>query len=303
MPKNNIRLNAGSVIRDSSLPHREAEILSAFVLNKSREYILTHPEAPLSLTQFKKFRALELRRLKNWPIAYLTGHKEFYSRDFLVSPAVLTPRPETEMMIDEIIQLSRAFYNKFEGFSARYQAPLIIDLGTGSGAIIITAVSEIKRHFPVIFKKTGFAAVDISASALQIAKKNAARHKLRSRIKFYRGNLLTPLKLTARGLAGRQVIIAANLPYLTRAQIKAAPSISREPKVAIDGGKDGLKYYEQLFRQVATLGTLSSAYLLCEIDPAQPAKLRRLLKKFLPDATIEFARDLAGHYRLAKISL
>lgn len=256
---------------------------------------MTHPETIISPAIHKKFKELEKKRLKNWPIAYITGHKEFYGLDLKVTPAVLMPRPETEMMVDEMIKMVKE----------SSEPPHIIDLGTGSGAIVIAAGSEIRRLSPLRFKDIKLSAVDISASALKIAKQNAGTHKLNSKIKFYHGNLLAPLKLGTKRLAGQSLIIAANLPYLTPAQIKKSPSIHREPRLALDGGTDGLKYYRRLFRESASLVKKQnfSLNILCEIDPSQSRPISALVKKILPKASLIIKKDLAGKFRLAKITL
>lgn len=266
----------------------EVEILLAFLLKKPREFILTHPETIMSAAINKKLRTAEKKRLKNWPLAYLTGHKEFYGLDFMVSPAVLTPRPETEMMVEEIIKEANS-----------YSRPLIIDLGTGSGAIIISLAKEIKRLFPDQFKKIEFKAVDISLAALQIAQKNARDHKLAKIIKFSLGDLLTPIILQ---LKKRELIIAANLPYLTSDQIKKSPSISREPRLALDGGTEGLKYYKKLFKQLSQ-SSCATATILCEIGPGQDLKIIPLVKKYWPDVQRETLKDLAGKKRLIVIKI
>ena len=298
-------MTAGEIIKKSSLPGGEAEIILAFLLKTEREFLLTHPETPISPAQAKKFRQLRNKRLKNWPIAYLIGKKGFYGLDFKVSPAVLTPRPETELIIEKIIDIVGQDVKrgiKTEGSSSADQAPgpIIIDLGTGSGAIIVTVGAELKRLFPANFYKVKLVAVDISGAALKIARQNAGNYGLTNKIKFYRGNLLTPIKPILKKITGRELIIAANLPYLTLKQIKKSPSISREPKLALAGGRDGLEYYRKLFRQLSIFGLSAGAKIrvLCEIDPGQTKKMKELIKKYFPATRNEIKKDLAGHDRL-----
>jgi release factor glutamine methyltransferase len=282
--------NISLIFKESPLSRLDTELLLAFVLHKNREFILTHPETIITPALYKKFQALKAKRLKDWPIAYLIGSKEFYGLDFKVTPAVLMPRPETEMMVEEIIGQPAASH--------------IIDLGTGSGAIIIAASSEIRRLFPVQFKKIKLSAVDISKSALNIARQNAKAHRLNTKIKFHHGSLLTPLKLETKKIAGESLTIAANLPYLTPTQIKRSPSISREPRLALDGGKDGLKYYRELFKELSILTKKQTIHfrLLCEIDPSQARPINTLAKKILPKAKTVIRQDLAKKNRLAIIS-
>lgn len=268
-------MNLLQILKNSSLPQKETESLLAFLLNKNREFLIAHPEIKISPVQCKKLRELEKKRLAGWSIAVLIGQKEFYSLNFKVDKNVLVPRPETEMIVDEILKTNIV-------------SPLIIDLGTGSGAIIIALAKNLKLD------KAQFLAVDISSPALKIARQNAKLHKLNKKIKFYYGNLLLPiLKL----LPGQNLIIAANLPYLTKKQIIASPSIKREPKLALDGGTDGLKYYQALFEQLKTI-KYKSLELFIEIDPSQTSKIKTLAKKYFPPHILEIKKDLAGRNRL-----
>jgi release factor glutamine methyltransferase len=284
-------MTLADILRNSSLSRPETEFLLAFLLHKSREFLLIHPETEITPQIYKKFKLLEDKRLKNWPIAYLTGSKEFYGRDFQVGPAVLTPRPETEQIIDEIIKI---IPSKKGTAPAK---PIVIDLGTGSGAIIISLAKELKRLVPQTYRRAQFSAVDISEPALRVAKQNAASHKAAVKIKFYQGDLLTPLKLNKRDLSQNDLIIAANLPYLTLKQIKKSPSISREPLLALDGGADGLKYYQELFEQLQDI-PYHSATLFCEIDPAQSKSIGVLAAKYFPKTESSLLKDLSGKNRL-----
>lgn len=189
---------------------------------------------------------------------------------------------------------------------------LLIDLGTGTGAIIISAANEIKRIFPAQYGKIIFRAIDISFPALNIAKKNAILNKQDKKIKFLQGNLLEPLinKNDFNKLIKNKLIIAANLPYLTLAQIKISPSIQKEPKIALAAGQDGLKYYRKLFKQLKEIKSVfdfdsnhKPITLLCEIDPSQNKNLKLLAKKYFPSARIEIKKDLANKNRLAIIKI
>ncbi len=275
------------IFKNSSLPPLETELLLAFLLNKSREFLLTHPEVKISPKICQKFRLLESKRLNNWPIAYLTGVKEFYGFDFKVNPAVLTPRPETEKIVEDIVAIAKSSALK----------PIIIDIGTGSGAIIVSAAKELKRSAPAAYRRAEFLAVDISGKALKIAEQNAHNHKLAGKIKFYRGNLITPLRLDKRDLSGHELIIAANLPYLTKAQIKKSPSISREPILALDGGSDGLRYYRELFKQLSSLIKIGNIRIICEIDDSQAKKIKELTNKYFPQVASKIIYDLSGKKR------
>ena len=270
----------GNILAHSSLPRLETEMLLGFVLNKSREYILTHPELIISKNETLNFKKLEQKRHNNWPLAYLIKNQEFYGLNLKVSPAVLIPRPETELIID-------IFKDELTKPPSDAK-PFIIDVGTGSGAIIITLAQELKC-LPKIFTKAFFLGIDISLPALKIAKLNASKQELSRKIKFRKSNLLD--KVPARKFKDYDLFIAANLPYLTRKQIKDQPSIAREPKIALDGGRDGLDYYRKLFKQLNTL-PLRSLFLVCEIDPKQTIKISKLAKTLIRQSSSEIKKDL-----------
>ncbi len=275
------------IYKTSSLPPLEIEMLLAHLLKKSREFLLTHPELKIGQAALNNFKKLEAKRLLNWPIAYLTGVKEFYGFDFMVSPAVLTPRPETEKIVEDMVNIAKASPLR----------PLIIDIGTGSGAIIISVAKELKKLAPGAYRRAEFLAADISEKALKVAAQNANKHRLNDKISFHKGDLLAPLKLDKRDLKDYELIMAANLPYLTKAQIKKSPSISREPLLALDGGPDGLKYYRRLFKQLAALKNVGNIRLICEIDDSQAKKIKELSEQYFPAAKEKIIYDLSGQKR------
>ncbi len=268
-------MNAWELLKQSPLAPGEPEILLGFLFGKDREYVLTHSEIGLSPETIIKFKQLEKKRLAGWSIAVLVGEKEFYGLNFIVDKNVLVPRPETEMIVDEIRKL-------------QVESPLFIDLGTGPGTIIITAAKYSKLN------NADYIGIDISGRALSVAAQNAQAHNLSKEIKFIRGNLLKPvLKL----LPDRNLIIAANLPYLTKKQIINSPSILKEPRLALDGGLNGLKYYRELFIQLQDI-KYKSLHLFIEIDPSQKQKITALTKKYFPRGSFEIIKDLAGLDRL-----
>jgi len=274
-----------SIIASSLLPRSETELLLVFLSGKTREFILTHPEYELKTIIAKKFKVLEKKRLINWPIAYLIGSKGFYGYDFKITTNVLTPRPETEMIIDWLIDEIN-------------EESLVIDIGTGSGAIIISTALEIKEKKPLFYKTNDFYGLDISAKAILVAKINTKKYHLEKKIIFRRGNLLEPIKkeIIKASLSGKKIIIAANLPYLTLKQIKESPSISREPKIALLAGSDGLKYYRELFIWLRdykeNLLQMPHISLICEIDDLQAEKISTLAKKYFPNCSPKIKTDL-----------
>ncbi len=268
-------------------PHLEAEILLSHILKKPREYLLAHGEKKLTAPRISNFKLLISRRLKGAPIAYLTGHKEFYGLDFKVNKNALIPRPETELMVEEALKLA----------TRNSQPVTLIDVGTGSGCIIITLAklleSGIMNH--------ELWGIDISKKALAVAKRNSLFHKANKNIKFIQGDLLSPLIHNSLFIIQGPFVILCNLPYLTPTQIKNSPSIKREPRSALDGGPDGLKYYRRLFEQIKK-GRVAG-YALCEIDQRQTSSMKQLVKNLLPGAELVIKKDLCGLNRLAVIKI
>src|SRR5680860_652143 len=249
-------MNIQELIQESKIPLLETELLLAFLMTKPREFIIVHQSEIVSPTIIKKFKAAEKKRLLNWPLAYLIGDKEFYSLNFKVNKNVLIPRPETETLVEII--LNHASHQK-TGLD-------FLDIGTGSGTIIITLAHELKKQTETIFNNSSFLGLDISKAAVNVARQNAKAHNLDKKIAFLESNLLH--RLPCKSLKDSNLVITANLPYLTKKQINSEPSISREPKLALDGGAAGLKYYQQLFQQLKKVA-FSSLFMICEIDPEQ----------------------------------
>lgn len=297
---------------DIENPHLEAGLLLSHVLKQPREYIITHPEKKLNLFQISNFQFLISRRIAGMPLAYLTKTKNFYGYDFYVNKHVLIPRPETELMIDLV--LSRVTHHASRN-------TIIVDVGTGSGCITITLALEIKKQYPISKRSDPisnfeaklpnfqFHATDISKKAIKIAKKNAKAHQVNNIINFHQGNLLTPISnFTCTRLSGEfpisdsNLIITANLPYLTPTQIKTSPTIQKEPYLALEAGDDGLRYYNQLFEQVKKLKVKSNV-LYCEIDHTQKDNMLALIKKQLPEADVFVEKDLKRYDRIVVIGI
>jgi release factor glutamine methyltransferase len=269
----------------------DAEILLCFVLFREREYLITHGEKKISLFSTIVYSYLINKRIKGFSVATIIKQKSFYGREFMVNRHVLIPRPETEIMIDEVLK-------KITQEKSKYS---IIDIGTGSGCIPITISKEITNSNNL------FLAVDISRKALKIAYKNSILHNVSKKITFFRGNLLTPIlkKINTLKLSKNPIILTANLPYLTDEQIKNSPSIQKEPITALNGGDNGLYYYKKLFKQISELDrkTNSPICLFSEIDPSQSRSFKELQVKELPKYTTRIKNDLAGKARLAITSI
>lgn len=286
-------------------PPLEAEILLSDILKKPLEFLLTHGEKPLSQSPITKYQQALKKRLKGEPIAYLTGRKEFYGLSFMVNKNVLIPRPETELLVEESIKL----------VAQSSQPATIIDIGTGSGCIIITLAKKLNHELRIM--NNGLMAVDISAKALAVAKKNAELHGVDEKIKFIKGDLLTPFINNSLFTLSGSLIILANLPYGWKAWKNNCSldtiGLKFEPEIALFTGKNGLKLYDKLLKQLSQLvdsrkfvpptGNQSSISALLEFDPRQTKLIKKLLKKYFPQAKLQIKKDLAGLNRLAIIKL
>ncbi|MFA6416941.1 MAG: peptide chain release factor N(5)-glutamine methyltransferase [Patescibacteria group bacterium] len=282
-------MNIKELIQESKLPQAEAETLLAFLMAKPREFIIVHEKDILAPALIKKFKTAAKKRLDNWPLAYLTGHKEFYSLDFKVNKNVLVPRPETEMLVEILLKYARQQKSGLD----------FLDIGTGSGAIIITLAHELKKEADTLFDASSFLGLDISKPALTVARQNAKNNNLNKKIAFLESNLLQ--NIPKKSLKNSHLIIAANLPYLTPKQTSEEPSIRREPKLALEGGPDGLKYYRQLFKQLKAINP-SSLFLICEINPEQADGIKLEAQKIWLKARLKIVKDLSGRKRFLTVS-
>jgi len=289
---NQLNKAANQLNNSSSSPDLDVEILLSYAINKPKEYLYSHPEKELTKPQIKKFQEYIKRRKKHEPVAYITGGKKFYGLTFKVNKNTLIPRPETELIVDEAINIVKA--------SADKEKKIIIDVGTGSGCIAIALAKNFGRICGRIF------AIDISKKALQVAKYNAKKNKIPAdRIKFLHGDLLKPVEAVFR--KSSSIIITANLPYLSNDIYKnTSPEIRKyEPRPALIAEKDGLKYYKKLFAQIKKFlpyNSMQEFSILCEIDPSQTNIIQNLAKKHFTSSKIEIKKDLAGLNRLATVN-
>lgn len=294
----------------TTTPDLEAQVLLAHVLRQHRAWLLAHDQDSLSAKQLLTLQKLLQRRLQHEPMAYLLGHQEFYGLDFVVSPQVLIPRPETELMVEQTLQQLKKHQQSLGRTPAA--GPIMIwDMGTGSGAIIISLAKTLNKLWGPTTARENYRlwATDFSEQALLIARQNARRHQLKN-IKFLAGSLLKPYfqktKLSSDLLACQKLIILANLPYLDKTWTKSlatpdSAGLRYEPKLALDGGPDGLKYYRRLAKQIARLRTSYPLpiTLYCEIYKDQA----KALSKIFPGAICQTKSDLAGLDRLVIIKL
>ena len=248
-------------------PRVDAEVLLAFCLNLERIRLYMEHDKPLAAEELAHYREAVKRRLTGEPVAYITGAREFWSLSLEVDSAVLIPRPETELLVE--LALARCQ----EG------SPTVVDVGTGSGAIAISLASELPRAEVI--------AVDCSAGALEVARRNAARHGVE--LTFLAGDLLEPL-------AGHDPLdlVVSNPPYVTSAEMEELPRHVRdfEPRGALHGGPDGLDIYRRLVPGAAA-ALREGGHLLLEIGHTQAAAVSGLMEQ-AGFSEVVVHRDLAG---------
>ena len=275
--------NAILKLESASVPtaRLDAEVLLADILGKDRSWVLAHPDFTLQGPTLQKLNKQIDRRVEHEPLAYIRGKQEFYGREFIVSPDTLTPRPETETMIEMLLEEVKS--KKWEDGSGKpkelnptpYPLLTIVDIGTGSGCIIITAALELSTTaYPL--PPIHYIGLDISKPALKIAKQNSKKFK--ADVSFKKFDLTQeslPLNPTP------YTLITANLPYVPEDfQINLAAT--HEPAFAIYGGKDGLDFYRKLFAQLKTShfpAQTSGCTILTESMPPQHDALKEIALK------------------------
>lgn len=280
----------------------DIELIIGYVLGKNRAFIMTHPEYILAKKYHDQILSLCKKRAENYPLAYILGHKEFYSRNFIINKHVLVPRPETEILIEKVINFISE--KKLTNF-------LIVDVGTGSGIIAITLAKELQKEDV----KTKIIASDVSTEALDVAKQNAQLHN--TDIIFYHSDLLNNNLLCTdiTQTNFKNIIIVSNLPYVDsqlRNSLLRQPksrSLRFEPAKALWSNEGGLSHYKKLITQTNTIALDDNLKNTCitsfyEIDPDQSNLLTNYLKLKLPnDPNIKYFKDLSMKNRIAKWSL
>ncbi len=253
----------------------DALILLAHVLERSREWIVAHGEEPIREADFSRFIECCERRRRGEPVAYIVGSAWFYGREFVVDRSVLIPRPETEHLIDEAVEF----------IHARGDTGRILDVGTGSGAVACSIAAETGAHVD---------ATDLSPEVLTIARRNAERLGVSDRCRFIASNLADAV------LGERYDAIVANLPYVPTTDLATAPDpTSFEPRLALDGGPDGLSLYHELMHDVPRLIN-EDALMLFEAAPPTIGKLHQLTRATLANFRVSICCDYAGLARYVR---
>jgi release factor glutamine methyltransferase len=240
--------------RGSESPRLDAEVMLAHVLKWERVQLYTHFTEEVNEQSRSQYRELVRRRAEGSPVAYLVKRKEFYSLAFEVSPAVLSPRPESEFVVVEFLAVAKGM-----------ESPRAVDVGTGSGCL---AIASAHQH-----RGASFVAIDISEEALNVAKRNAAQHQVADRIDFRLGDRLQPV-----ADEGPFDVVISNPPYISTARIEQLEAGVRdyEPRRALDGGPSGLEMVARLIEESIPL-LKPGGHLILEIGTDQEQPVRTLI--------------------------
>lgn len=252
----------------------DAQRLLCAVLGCERTWLLTHRDHRLTPDQHAAYEALVARAAMGEPLPYILGRQAFYDRDFWVTPAVLIPRPETELLLEQALSYTAG------------RELTVADIGTGSGALAVT--------FASLQPQTTVYATDISSDALGVARANATQYH--ADITFFEGDLAQPL----RDHDLRCDLIMANLPYIAAAEVPTLQVSQYEPRLALDGGADGLVLVRRLLAQLPTVMT-DAALILLEIGAGQGRDAVAIARQAFPAWDASVLPDYAGHDRIVRI--
>lgn len=267
----------------SDTPGLDACVLIANILGKPRSLVEAYPQTLLTHSQLATIKKAMARLEVGEPLPYVLGHWEFYGLDFELTPDVLIPRPETELLVERAIQW----------LNASSQRCTVADVGTGSGCIAVS----IAKHIP----DAKIIATDLSRPALEVARRNTAKHSVLNQIDFVQCDLLPPHPHPLP--TDRQVdLLCANLPYLPSQTLRKLPVYGREPTLALNGGADGLNILRRLL-QIVPEWLAPNGMILLEIEASQGMSAVSLAYDSFDNAEIHLHKDLAGRDRLVEIKV
>jgi release factor glutamine methyltransferase len=248
-------------------PRLNAEWLLGYVLKRSRLDLYLEFDRPLFSSSLTLFKKLILERSQHIPLSYLVGHQNFMDLKFKVNLNVYIPCPETEILVEEAIKMAQGSRLKAQDRNGVSGPFIIVDLGTGCGNIAISLVKKIPRSKAY--------AIDISSEALKVAVENARFYRVERRIEFLEGDMFSPLE--GLNLKGKIDLVISNPPYIATKEIpKLSLEVKKEPRIALDGGRDGLNFYRRIFREAPPF--LNKGGLLAlEIGYDQANKVRELI--------------------------
>lgn len=267
----------------SDTPELDSQVILAHVMSRPRTWLLAHAETPLSAPQLAAVDAAVSRLEAGTPLPYVIGHWEFFGLDFDLTPDVLIPRPETEMLVGRALAWLRA----------NPARRMIADVGTGSGAIGVSLAVQIPDARVI--------ATDVSLPALHVARRNAARFDLGPRMEFVQCDLL-PAHHDSIATGLHFDLICANLPYIPTQTLRGLEVFGREPSLALNGGKHGLDLIRRL---LGTAGAWLAPHglILLEIEASQGLAVLSLAYDEYSQAEIHLHQDLSGRDRLVEIAL
>jgi release factor glutamine methyltransferase len=253
-------------------PRLEAEVLLSHVTGVSRTVLLAHPERTITPDQLSRYQTLVRHRASGHPLPYLTGRAEFYGLEFEVTPDVLIPRPETEVLVD---------------LALAHHPATVVDMGTGCGCIAVSLAAHLSR--------ATICAIDILPAALAVARRNVERHGVAGRIRLIKGDVLTPRPSPVD-------LIVSNPPYISTSECASLPTSVRdhEPRLALDGGPSGLEIIQQLLMQAPAVLNPGGG-LLIEIGAEQGEAASHLARTFFARAVVRIHPDLAGRDRVLEV--
>lgn len=288
MKVNDLLADISSRLRDvTDTPDLDAQTLLAHVTGNTRTWLTAHPDSHLSDLQLASAREAVTALAQGTPLPYILGHWEFFGIDFKVTPDVLIPRPETELLVEQALLWLRSRP------VTMHSSLRAADIGTGAGCIAVALAKNI-HDLRVL-------ATDLSMPALRVAKHNAHRHGVLDRVDLVQCDLLPP-HYDPLPTETHFDVICANLPYIPTQTLAGLPIFGREPTLALDGGADGLDSIRRLLK-VAPEWLAPDGLLLLEIEAGQGVAAISLAYDMFEKATINLRRDLAGRERLVAIRL
>lgn len=295
--KEALKFGHETLLLTSESARLDAEVLLSALLKKPVTFLLAHDDRSVGFFELWRYKRLIEKRKKGIPVAYLTGHKEFFMLDFDVNRHVMIPRPDTEFLVEAVIEYLKK--NVLSDTSGKRSTTatgkrnttvdsvghvernsLLLDIGTGSACIPVAVLKNVEGVSAI--------AVDRCGAALRVARRNIKKHRLQSRIKLFRSDLLE--KVPIRLLRDSEVIVTANLPYIP-ADYQVSPELKYEPSIALFGGKDGMDVYRRLVVQLMTIQPRAIFFELFEHQIA-------ILKTALPDYHLKYVKDMSGEARV-----
>ena len=276
----------------SESPRLDAELLLAHAIGTDRTVVIAHPEAIISDGAAARYEETLVRRSAGEPVAYIRGFKEFHGLAFATDSRALIPRPETERLVQ--LAESEVLHRLTATPRPRGTPPIrVADVGTGSGAIAVSLAVALRRRGA--FGEVEILGTDDSPDALDLARENAVGHAVADRVRFVEADVLPPVVATPFDL------VLANLPYIPTMTIPMLPvAASFEPRVALDGGPDGLALIGRLIGRLPD-ALAEGGVALVEIGSDQPAAIEDLIRRELPGWTSTIEHDLAGQPRVVSI--